>query len=187
MIFNNSNRHVIKLTQDDTDLVLKFCNKCKELGIDNNSSLEKMKWHEGTWFAAIDNGEIYSIAGYHKLDSNSYRLLFRGAQLPNYNPAKISKNFFKHSVHWSYLLHEQIKELTVKDPTAKLYISTNTHKNNDAPSSYRLTRIIAPLMVKQGILTLEFEGIELFYTIQNLYRINVSQYFNQREHWLLNN
>jgi hypothetical protein len=186
MIFNNPNRHIIKLNESDIDRVVEFCNKCSALGIENNSSLEKMKWQQGKWFAAVDNNEIYSLAGYHKLelDSNSYRVLFRGAQLPNYNPVGMSKNYFKSSVHWSYLLHEQVQEITQHNPNAKLYISTNTHKNTHAPSSYRLTRSIAPLMVKRGLLTLEHEGIELYYTTQNLYRLNVENYLTTRGKFL---
>lgn len=181
MIFNNPNRHVVKLNNNDIELVLQFCNKCRDLGLENNSSLEKMKWYQGVWFAAVDNNEIYSIAGYHKLDldENSYRVLFRGAQLPKYNPNKMSKNYSTNSIHWSYLLLEQVKEITQYDPNAKLYISTNAYKNNDAPSSYRLTRTIAPLMVKRGVITLEHEGIELYHTTQNLYRLNVTEYLNQ--------
>jgi len=180
-IFNN-NRSVVKLDNSDISLVEDFCIKCEELGLENNSSSTKMKWDTATWFGAVDQGSIYSIAGYHKLDidDHSYRVLFRGAQLPGYNPKGFSKNVYANVVHWTYFLKEQIEEILSNDPKAKLYISTNIQKNTDAPSSHKLTSMMTPLLIKRNLLSLEYENIELFYTQQNLYRVNVEEYFKQR-------
>lgn len=184
-IFDNSNRSVVKLDNNDTALVEKFCKQCATLNFQNNKNLEKMKWDwglkNGGWFAAISDNKIYSLAGYHKLDTdNSYRVLFRGAQLPGYGSKKISKNIFSIMVHWTYLLNEQVKDILVQDHSAKIYISTNVDKNNDAPSSYKLSSTMAPLLVKQNLLSLEQENVELYYTKQNLWRLNVNEYFKRR-------
>ena len=190
-IFSDSSKLVVKLLDEDKLLVKEFCNQCKVLNFQNNENLNKMKWewglNNGGWFAAIADNKIYSLAGYHKLDAaNSYRVLFRGAQLPGYGSKRVSKNIFSIMVHWTYLLNEQIKEILSLDPSAKIYISTNVDKNNDAPSSYKLSSTMAPLLVKQNLLSLEQENVELYYTKQNLWRLNINEYFKRRKEFLVN-
>jgi len=190
-IFSDSSKSVVKLLDEDRSLVEKFCKQCAKLNFQNNESLEKMKWDwglkNGGWFAAIEDNKIYSLAGYHKLDTNNaYRVLFRGAQLPGYGSKKVSKNIFNIMVHWTYLLNEQTKEILSQDPNAKIYISTNVDKNDDAPSSYKLSSTMAPLLVKQNLLSLEQENVELYYTKQNLWRLNVDEYFKNRNKFLVN-
>lgn len=184
-IFNHGSKSIVKLSKEDQPLVEDFCKECQILKFQNNSSLKKIKWQwgleNGAWFAGISDNKIFTFAGYHKLDSDSYRVLFRGAQLPGYSPKIISKNIFNLMIHWSYLLYEQVKEIQKIDSNAKIYISTNVDSNNDAPSSYKLSRSMAPLLEKQGLLSLEQKNIELFYTKQNLWRLNVDKYFNERK------
>ena len=179
-IFNDNNKFIVKLNIKDEILVEEFCKECDLLNFKNNSSLEKMKWHfgleNGGWFAAMFENKIYSLAGYHKFDINSYRVLFRGAQLPGHNPTIVSKNIFSVMVHWTYLLHEQIKEIMLKDQNAKIYISTNVEENVDAPTSHRLSKSMAPLLAKRGLLNLEKKDIILYNTRQHLWRLNVEQY-----------
>jgi len=181
-IFNNDTRRIVKLSEVDVFSVKDFCEECNKLGLQNNKSLERMKWDTATWFAALDESKIYSIAGYHKLniDEHSYRVLFRGAQLPGYKPNTFSKDVYASVVHWTYLLEAQINDILKQDPQAKLYISTNIDKNNDAPSSHKLTSMMTPLLIKRKLLSLEYENIDLYFTKQNLYRVNVEEYFKQR-------
>lgn len=86
--------------------------------------------------------------------------------------------------HWTYLMHEQVQEILSINNNAKIYISTNVEQNSDAPSSYKLSRSMAPLLEKRGLLVLEQKDVELFYTRQNLWRLNVKEYFIKRQQFL---
>lgn len=176
-------------TVEDKFLVEEFCKECKSLGFLNNQDLSSIKWDwiqsVGKYYIGIDtlHNKIFTIAGYHPLpeiDKNSYRVLFRGAQLPGYALNAFSKNMLKTSLHISHILYYQILDITKLDPNAKIYISTNIIDNKDAPKSARLNRSTAPILEEQGVLTLEIEDVELYYTRQNLWRVNIAKYMHQR-------
>ena len=185
LIPSNKNILVKKATEVDIPLVIEFCNDCKKYGFLNNISLSHIKWDTSQFFIGIDVSlnKIITLAGYHQLldiDNHSWRVLFRGAQLPGYSTNIVSKNPLKTIIHVGHLLHYQLLEILDIDNDAKCYISTNIESNKNAPTSYRLNSLICPLMEKQKILTLEQANIELYYTRQNLWRVNVDEYFRQR-------
>ena len=171
------------LTNNDKHAVQLFCNS---QNYSNNISLEKMKWEWCPfWCAAFDNDKIVSIAGAHKLPEvspNAFRLLFRGAQLPGYALGQ-GRDIFKSGIQLSYLLPLQITWATRQDPNAELYISTNI--NNDGGKSQRMNNIIMPLLAKRGIWELDQE-MELYNVPQNLWRINVLKYTEERNRSLGN-
>jgi len=68
-----------------------------------------------------------------------------------------------------------------KNPNAELYISTNI--NNDGGKSQRMNNTIMPMLAKTGIWTLD-RTMELYNVPQNLWRINVSKYMEERSHSL---
>lgn len=186
-LINNSLK-IKFLSIDDSQEVSEFCNDCKNLGFMNNQSLAHIKWEQtlrtGGYVAGLDlrTNKIFTIAGFHPLseDSHSWRLLFRGAQLPGYTTNFISKNPLKTSIHLGHLLHYQLLRILDIDKDAKCYISTNVYSNTNAPKSYQLNSKMAPILEKQGIISLEKENVELFFTKQNLWRINIQTYFHQR-------
>lgn len=166
-----------KLSIDDTDLVLKFC---KSQNYTNNISLNTMKWEWCPyWCGAIDNEKLVSIAGAHPLpevSENAFRLLFRGAQLPGYTLG-FSKDVFKTGIQLTYLLPLQISWVKTLNKNAELYISTNITPG--AGKSKRINDIMMPHLAKRGIWHLEHTMI-LFNVSQNLWRINIERYMEER-------
>lgn len=162
-----------------------FCNACKELGYENNASLESMKFSTAVFFGAFDDDKIISLAGVHRLsevNDRAWRCLFRGAQLPGYTP-QWSLDIFKSGIHFSQFLYRQIKLVQDIDPQAEFYISTNIKSNTGAKSS-RLNDIMMPRIAKMGIWELHLENFPLYHVPQNLWRVNVAVYMKARERWL---
>jgi len=170
-------------TKEDEPLVEQFCNS---QNFSNNTSLKKMKWdwclETGAWTIAIDNDKIVSIAGIHPLpevDNSSYRCLFRGAQLPGYTLGT-GRDIFKTGIHLAHLLPMQ---LSWAPANSKFYISTNI--NNDGGKSQRMNNVMMPLLAKRGIWHLE-RSMDLYYVPQNLWRINIRKYTEERNRSLGN-
>jgi hypothetical protein len=165
-----------------------FCETCKDLGIINNSDfknlkLDRMHLPYGQFFIGYDLEKdiIWNIAGVHHLPEigpNAWRCLFRGAQLPTYTP-HWSMNIFKSGVHFSYFLYLQIEVIQQIDPNAEFYISTNI-RNSSGAKSARMNEIMMPRLEKQGYWNLTHNEIDLFNTKQNLWRVNVDHYLEQR-------
>ena len=176
-----------KLTDDDLPALEIFCDKCKQLGWENNANFKSIKLDKivmpyGQYFIALDHDKIYSFAGVHRLPElgpNAWRCLFRGAQLPGYTPTW-SMNFFKSGIHFNYFLYEQIKFIQQIEPNAEFYISTNID-NPSAGSSSKLNRIMMPRLSKLGYVSLAKENFELYNTIQNVWKVNLDNYLEARE------
>lgn len=173
-------------TEKDRSLVEQFC---KDQNFSNNTSLDKMKWEwcleVGTWTVATEDGKIVSIAGVHPLpevSEHAYRCLFRGAQLPGYTLGT-GRDIFKTGIQLSYLLDLQIRWALEKNINADLYISTNI--NDDGGKSQRMNNTIMPLLAKRGIWELDRQ-MELYNVPQNLWRINVLTYMEERNRSLGN-
>jgi hypothetical protein len=177
-------------TYDQTDLN-KFCLTCKSLGLENNKDtsaikLDKMTMPYGQYFIGYDtNNEcIWNLAGIHQLSeigNNTWRVLFRGAQLPGY-ALGVSKDFIKVSYHWRYFLPLQIRFIQAGFPDATFVVTTNV-KNSGAGKSDRLDKVVMPQLEEQGIVELIDKDLELFYTKQNVWRINLDS-LAAKLHWL---
>ena len=140
-----------------------------------------MKLDKAYFFVGLDGDRIVTVAGVHKLpeiNDHAWRCLFRGAQLPGYTP-EWSIDIFKSGIHFSQLLYRQINLVLSIDPLAEFYISTNVKSDTGAKSS-RMNNIMMPRLVKEGYCTLYKEDITLFYTQQNLWKINVDNYLAAR-------
>lgn len=179
-----------ELLDSDTPQLIEFCKECEKLGWENNKDLnsiklDKMQMPYGKFFVAVDKEKIVSIAGVHKfpeVNDNSYRCLFRGAQLPKYSP-KFSMNMFMSGVQFTYLLYQQITLIQSIDPNAEFYITTNID-NGKAGASSRLDKTMMPRLQRQGIW--ELSDTKVIYGIeQNIWKINVPEYLAQREKFIL--
>ena len=155
-----------------------FCNKCKKLNYTNNQSLESIKYDKldgkyGIWIGTFDNNELISLSGVHKL-FDGVRVHFRGATLPQYAPKSLGKNVVKQIFQYRYHLPFQIiwGYNNIKD--CKFYITTNIEKTGHLN---RMDKIILPLSEKQGIVNFVRQD-EVFYTLQNVWQVNVENYFN---------
>ena len=181
VIPGKTNLEIRLLRDDDYRDLDKFCLACKSLGLENNKDVnaikrDKMQMPYGQYFIGYDtNSEcIWNLAGVHHLPevgNNVWRVLFRGAQLPGY-ALGTSKDFFKVSHHWRHFLPLQIKFIQAGFPGAEFVVTTNV-KNSGAGKSDRLDTVVMPQLQEQGIVDLLYADIELFYTQQNVWKINL--------------
>ena len=158
-----------------------FCDKAKELGYTNNSSLKAMKYdwckEQGEYFCAIRDDEIVAVAGCHPLPEvgpNAWRIMFRGCELPQTDTFKgLGKGDWN-----SITQREMIPKFIEWIPSDELYITTNTdheHSNGKASRNHRLMGLLA----RQGILYYEGRMI-LNQTEQALWKLNIDEYTNRR-------
>ena len=128
----------------------------------------------GQYFIGYDSERecIWNLAGVHRLPelgSNTWRCLFRGAQLPGY-ALGTSKDFVKVSHHWRYFLPLQIRYIQAGYPDAEFIVTTNLN-NTNAGKSDRLDKVVMPVLLAQGLV--DHRGtFELFNTEQNVWNIN---------------
>lgn len=164
------------------DMLQVFCDKCKELGYENNSSLHAMKllWckTQGEYWCAVNDKEIIAVAGCHPLPEvgpNAWRIMFRGCELPGNDTFKgLGKG------DWNSITQREFIPLMIKHiHSNELYITTNTtheHSNGKASRNHRLMGLLA----KQGILD-NCGDLVLYYTEQTLWRLNIAEYTKRRE------
>ena len=158
-----------------------FCDKAKELGYTNNSSLKAMKYEwckaQGEYFCAIRDDDIIAVAGCHPLPEvgpNAWRIMFRGCELPQTDTFKgLGKGDWN-----SITQREMIPRFIEWCPSDELYLTTNTdheHSNGKASRNHRLMGLLA----KQGIL--DYNGRMILYqTEQALWKLNIDEYTNRR-------
>lgn len=175
------NLQIQLLTDQDISNLETFCLTCKSLGLENNKDsaaikLDKMTMPYGQYFIGYDtdNDCIWNLAGVHilpEVGNNTWRVLFRGAQLPGY-ALGTGKDFLRISCHWRYFLPLQIEYIQAGYPDAKFVVTTNV-LNSNAGKSDRLDKTVMPLLLDRGIVSLHQENIELFNTKQNVWLIDV--------------
>ena len=145
---------IVPITDNLKPKLRAFCQKAKELGYQNNSSLEAMKfdWCQelGKWFCAMEDDNIVAVAGCHPLPEISptaWRIMFRGCELPQTDKFKgLGKGDWN-----SITQREMIPKFINYCPTDKIYITTNIdheHSNGKSTRNHRLMGLLA----KQGIL-----------------------------------
>lgn len=176
---------VVKLSQNHTELVERFCEACQVAGYGNNSTLAAMKWggtydlpSPAQWWALIDDDQILSISGCHGIGDHQLRTLFRSATLPQYQKLipGLSKTHMN-SVPFSILLPHQIR-WGLDNGYREFYITTS-HGEHDASGKMWRTHRAMSLLSKTGIV--EHYGEEVVYhTPQTIWRINVERYWSAR-------
>lgn len=181
------------LQDNDKDKLIVFCNECAELGYQNNSSLDAIKFSKmhlpyGQYFIAVDTekDKIVNLAGVHHLPEvaeNAWRCLFRGAQLPGYTLGNsLSKNIFKLGYQLSYILPMQMNFIKKNFPDPEFYMSSNSPSNANDPAgkSIRMDRLMRNTLLKNGVIKEYAAEFELFYTKQSIWKIDVKRYWEER-------
>lgn len=159
-----------------------FLGKCKQLGLENNKDTEAIKLKKiqmpyGQYFIGWDKNKkcIWNLAGVHcipEFGENTWRVLFRGAQLPGYT-CKFGTDFLRISYHWKFFLPLQINFIQERYENPKFIISTNIN-NKSAGKSDRLNKRIMPQLAKRGIISLLTENYVLYNTLQNIWSIKTN-------------
>lgn len=169
-----------------------FCDYFKSKNIVNNESfkaikLDKMKMPYGQYFIGYDHGtdRIWNLLGVHHLPEihdHAWRVFFRGAQLPGYRLGdSLSTDIFKIGFQITYMIDLQIKFILDYDNRAEFFASTNTINAKPFAKSQFIDRYVAPALVKRGVFTKAFDNFDLYHTPQNIWKINVDKYYEQRK------
>lgn len=173
------------LTSIDIPAIEVFCKECEILGYSNNMSLNAMKFDSATFFGAFEDNKLISLAGVHhfpEVNEHSYRVLFRGAQLPGHTP-KFSLNIFNSGIHFSQFLYMQINHVRESDPDAEFYITANIDNPNAGKSS-RIHKTMMPYLAQKGYWDLVNPSMIIYNTEQSLWKVNVDYYLKSRIEWL---
>jgi hypothetical protein len=171
-------------------LLEEFCDSCSSHGYTNNSSLEAMRldWciaTGGQFFLTLLDEKIISVSGCHPL-LDYYRVLFRGATLPEYQniygvPSKThmgSIPFFSHlplQLSWS------------SKTKYRTSVVTTNWNNPDGITSMSHSHRVFQLLARQGIVSCLHEKINIFNTDQSVWGINQEAYFSAREGFKVRN
>lgn len=179
-----------KLVDEDIPQLIIFCQKCQELGYKNNGSLEALKFQfvkdrMGNFIIAQHEltNEIFSISGYHYFDDycpNSWRVFYRSAQLPKYYKGG-GLNYFSNSLHISHMLYLQIESIHHLDRTALIFGCSNIGKEQSTNmKTDRMNNAISKKLAEAAGFENETHNIVLYNTLQNIWRVDVNKYLNNR-------
>lgn len=180
---------IVKLQNKDIPLVKKFCDECKSVGYENNSSISLMKWggdedlkHPPDFWALIVDNEIASISGSHYFgihqepDVYQLRCLFRSATLPRYSRliTGMSKNHMN-SIPFSLLLPFEIMH-GIEQGYKHFYITTS-NAEHDASGKMKRTHRALELLSKTRIVDFVSEE-KIYSTSQTKWKINLFRYYD---------
>lgn len=168
----------VSLLEDGLDLDL-FCKSCKNLGYNNNSSLDAMRFaktkQEGEFWGAWYYNKLIAVAGAHPLPEVSptaIRVLFRGCQL--YSPHEGLNASHMNSVPFGDILPYQIEMYKDYD----LYTTTNII--NDSSGKMHRTHKVMSLLAKKGIVDLVIDNMIIYNTQQSVWKLNKDVYLELR-------
>lgn len=166
--------HTRQIDNEDLHDVLTFVSECYRRGFMNNKSLKSMKWEwcleNGAWFATYRDNTIISLSGIHRWE-NGYRALFRGAQLES-RPCGLNRYHMQ-----SYCFAEQLPLQIEYAGVHPIYITTNVEHD----ASGRMNRVDKTFHKLAYHKLVEFvDRKEVFYTEQNVWRLNVGKYQSKR-------
>jgi hypothetical protein len=180
----------IGFTVDHIRNVEEFCRQCSQVGYKNNDSLKSMKlgWClgiGGQFFLTYLNDRIISLSGCHPLPEAGdyvYRILFRGATLPEYQNLQgtLSKTHmnsipFYHHAPW------QINWASTKG--FNTCVITTNHNNKDGITSMNKSHRVFKLLEKQNIVSCLYDDLLLFNNQQSVWALNLDNYFSSRNNF----
>lgn len=156
-----------------------FIDECCSQGMQNNSSIQAMKfgrWGTEAWWCTWHKEKIISICGCHDFSvyqPDSWRLMVRTATLPAYR-SKAPGNFrkMKNDFNWGFIFPHQVK-YAKKQGAKELFFTTNIDVNDSAgtQSSARMNRFVHKILAPAGLCELVESNVEVYYTQQNVWRI----------------
>jgi hypothetical protein len=170
-----------------------YFKKCSSHGFKNNASAEaiKLDWCldlGGQFFLTYADDQVVSVSGCHplpELGEKVYRILFRGATLPQYqNFLNVVSKTHMNSITF---LHHVPKEIDwAKEVGYTKFVVTTNWDNPEIPSMNKSHRTFK-LLERQGIVKCLEEKIKLFYTDQTVWELNVDRYQKVRKDFVFRN
>lgn len=176
-----------------TDLE-KFCLECKELGYHNNNSINSMRLYwcldqGGQFYLTYLNNKLIGLSGCHPLtdvDKSTYRILFRGIELPEYrNVFKVMSKTHMSSIPFYY--HVPLEIIWAQKNNAKHIVVTTNWNNPDGITSMNKSHRVFQGLNKQGIVNCLVEKVSLFGVEQSVWDLNLDRYFEAREGFRIRN
>lgn len=177
----------VLFTEDLIDDLAVFCRSCDLHGYKNNNSFDSMRltWcleTGGQFFLTYCDGIVISVSGCHPLPEvgpDVYRILFRGATLQKYQNLLgiLSKT---HMTSIPFYEHIPLA-LTWANEKASTFAITTNWANPDGIESMSRSHSVLGLLARQGIVDCLIEKVNLFYTEQTVWKLNVGKYFDARE------
>ena len=181
----------VGFTYEQLGYVEEFCQQCKLFGYKNNESVKAMRldWcleQGGQFFLTYLDDKIISLSGCHPLPeagNDVYRILFRGATLPEYrNLQGVLNKSHMNSIPFYHHVPRQIKWASSVNRYTKFVITTN-HVNKDNITSMVKSHRVFKLLEKQNIVSCMHEKLFLFNTDQSVWLLNQEEYNQKREYF----
>lgn len=177
----------VKFDFDHLAAVEEFCAQCKLVGYKNNDSIKSMKLEwclalSGQFFLTYLDNKIISLSGCHPLleaGTGVYRILFRGATLPEYQNlhGTLSKTHMN-SIPFYHHAPEQIT-WAAKEGYTNCVITTN-RANKDGIQSMNKSHRVFKILEKQHIVSCLHKNLWLFNNEQSVWSLNIDNYFTSR-------
>ena len=177
---NQNLLYIQEIDQVDSHLLDKFFLECKRLGYNNNISLDTIrlsfvKEKLGNIWCILKNNNIVGMAGCHLLTSKSFRILFRGCELPGQDIKQGLSRAHFNSMCFRELIPIQLNWIeNCGYDKNDVYLSVNLNNKN-----HRAMEILET----QGFLTKEHDyksNLILFDTPQTLWKFNTLKYETER-------
>jgi hypothetical protein len=177
----------VEYSPEHLPALIKFCKACEEPGYKNNTSIEAMKldWClavGGQFFLTYFKNKLVSVSGCHPLpevDDRTYRLMFRGVALPEYqNFSNVVSKTMLNSATFYYHVPRQINWAKIQGYDS--FVITTNSDNPEIKSMNKSHRALRALSY-QGLVDCIAENMTLFYTEQSVWKLNVGKFNQIRE------
>ena len=180
----------VEFTSDQISAVEEFCRACELFGYKNNTSVKSMRldWClnlGGQFFLTYSNDKIISLSGCHPLPEAGeyvYRILFRGATLPEYQNlhGTLSKTHMNSIPFYSHV-PRQVN--WAKTSGYNTYAITTHHSNKDGIESMSKSHRVLGLLEKQKLVTCLQYDLWLFNNVQSVWGLNLDNYTAARNNF----
>ena len=180
----------VEFTSDQISAVEEFCRACELFGYKNNTSVKSMRldWClnlGGQFFLTYSNDKIISLSGCHPLPEAGeyvYRILFRGATLPEYQNlhGTLSKTHMNSIPFYSHV-PRQVN--WAKTSGYNTYAITTNHSNKDGIESMSKSHRVLGLLEKQKLVTCLQYDLWLFNNVQSVWGLNLDNYTAARNNF----
>lgn len=176
----------VSYSSDHAEALEQFCNQCQTQGYKNNQSVDSMRldWcadQGGQFFLTYIDNIVVSVSGCHplpELGEDVYRVLFRGATLQAYQNylGVVSKT---HMTSIPFYAHIPLALDWIDTGIYKKIVITTNWNNPDIESMSKSHAVLG-LLARQGIVDCLVNKVNLFYTDQTVWQLNVDRYFQVR-------
>ena len=171
--YGTSPIQVKRYTSDQESYLKSFCDEMKSHGLDNWSSLERLKTDKITYFVAYYKDTIVAINGLYAYDDNTWVVFARQATLPKYFRLLVPvKKWGSGSISGVFLAMPSINyalENGAKSLIATVNLDNSAGHDNDRNNRH------AERMLNMGLW--EYDGMRIHNRVKkDVYKINIESF-----------